>query len=624
MFKRIILNLFFWVATAVNAQTEIFLPQTIAGFDAAAPMQVGMSPVSINATGLFAMAKNAEASLTLPDKTPIAVVHDRVEVHPSGNRTWIGYLRDFGTNYRVIITTGAQGSSGRIALPGNEYWVTSQAGQTWLMDRAAAGVIAATSLIDDGIVPSAKALKIAQAKSLTAQSQDIAEALPTPQSTVDVMVVYTPSLVTQLGSGLQARLDQLVAISNQAYIDSEVAITLRLVHAAQVAYSDATDNSTALNELSGFGSSGSVTIPSSLANVATWRNTYGADLVVLMRAYNNATQSSCGVGWIGGYGAGTLTGSDALGYSVVSNGTSGSYYCDDLTFAHEIGHNMGNRHDHRTDPTATSGVFSYSFGHGIDNSFVTVMGYPSSFTNASRVGKFSNPLVLCNSQACGVSNSADNALSMNNIRAQVAAYRTAVKAAQTITFGTAPTVVVGGTGTVSATASSGLAVSFSIAPSSTGICTLSGSTTGPSVTVTGLLAGPCTVAADQAGDANYNAAPQVLQAFSITATAPSAPTNVAVVSGPGSGRVTVSFTPPIATGGASITSYTATCSASGQPARSTTGASSPLVVSELKSGIAYSCSVTAFNGTASSSASTTVSITPKSKDLTPILMLLLD
>jgi hypothetical protein len=61
--------------------------------------------------------------------------------------------------------------------------------------------------------------------------------------------------------------------------------------------------------------------------------------------------------------------------------------------------------------------------------------------------------------------------------------------------------------TVSATASSGLAVSFSVGASDQ--CTISGST----VHITGV--GSCTVTASQGGDANYNAATSVSRTFSI-------------------------------------------------------------------------------------------------------------
>jgi len=629
MLKRFAIVLLLLAASIAHAQTEILLPRSIAPVAGGtsptlgASLPLGTSAVAVNVAGLFAMAQNAEAALTLPGKAAIAVVHDRVETHPSGNQTWIGYLRDYGTNYRVIITTGADGSSGRIALPGNEYWVTTDAGQTWLLDRQVGGLKRAPNLVNDSIVPPPQALRIAQSK-VASQMPVIGETMPTPQSTVDVMVVYTPSLVTQLGSGLQARLDQLISIANQAYIDSEVAIKLRLVHSAPVAYSDSTSNDTALYELSGSSGSGPVTIPASLANVAGWRNTYGADLVVLMRAFNSAQHISCGVGWVLGYGSESLTGDSEFGYSVVSNGSSGNSRCDDLTFVHEIGHNMGNMHDRRTDPSSTTGVFPYSFGYGVDNSFVTVMGYPTYYTNAPTIGKFSNPSLLCNGQACGVggtgSTSANNALSMNNIRDEVAIFRiSTVKTAQTITFGALPGVLAGGTVTATATASSGLTVSFSVASSS--ICTLSGSA-GPSVTVTAVAAGTCEVRANQAGDDSYNAATQVPRSFTVTAQAPSAPQNVTLVPGPG--RMSVQFDAPASNGGLPITGYTATCSASGQTTRSTTGTNSPLVVTDLKAGVTYSCSVTASNGSFTSPASATKTDKPRSTDLTPILMLLLD
>ena len=84
------------------------------------------------------------------------------------------------------------------------------------------------------------------------------------------------------------------------------------------------------------------------------------------------------------------------------------------------------------------------------------------------------------------------------------------KVAQTLSFGVAPTVIVGGTGTVSATGgASGNPVTFSSITS--GVCSVTGST------VTGLAIGTCTIAADQAGNASYNAAPQVTQNITVNA-----------------------------------------------------------------------------------------------------------
>ena len=67
----------------------------------------------------------------------------------------------------------------------------------------------------------------------------------------------------------------------------------------------------------------------------------------------------------------------------------------------------------------------------------------------------------------------------------------------------------GGFYVVGASASSGLPVSFSLAPGSSGVCTISGAT------VSFVGPGTCTVRANQAGNASYLAAPQVTQSMDV-------------------------------------------------------------------------------------------------------------
>ncbi|MBZ4202295.1 MAG: PPC domain-containing protein, partial [Methylovulum sp.] len=87
------------------------------------------------------------------------------------------------------------------------------------------------------------------------------------------------------------------------------------------------------------------------------------------------------------------------------------------------------------------------------------------------------------------------------------AHATAGKTAQTLSFGTAPTLTVGGTGVISATASSGLSpVYSSVTPS---VCTVA------NAMVTGVSAGICKILAEQAGDDRYHAAPTVSQSFTL-------------------------------------------------------------------------------------------------------------
>ncbi|MDD2775367.1 MAG: FG-GAP-like repeat-containing protein [Gallionella sp.] len=74
---------------------------------------------------------------------------------------------------------------------------------------------------------------------------------------------------------------------------------------------------------------------------------------------------------------------------------------------------------------------------------------------------------------------------------------------QRILFGAAPMIAVGGTGVVTATATSGLPVSFT--SSTPTICSIVGST------VTGVAAGSCIILANQAGNASFQIASQTNQ-----------------------------------------------------------------------------------------------------------------
>jgi hypothetical protein len=110
--------------------------------------------------------------------------------------------------------------------------------------------------------------------------------------------------------------------------------------------------------------------------------------------------------------------------------------------------------------------------------------------------------------------------------------------AQTISFAAIPAQSSGSTLTLTATASSGLPVSYT--SSTTSVCTVSGNTASL------LTAGTCTLVASQAGNASYPAAASVTQSFTVTA-APSFTLSLAASSlslAPGAGGSVVVTTKP--------------------------------------------------------------------------------
>lgn len=139
------------------------------------------------------------------------------------------------------------------------------------------------------------------------------------------------------------------------------------------------------------------------------------------------------------------------------------------------------------------------------------------------------------------------------------------------------------------------------------------SSTNTTVVVPGLTNGTtyaCTAKAFNAlGNSAASAATNVTPSGAGNVTVPGAPTIGAATAGNAS--ASIAFTAPSSNGGATISGYTVTCTA-GSTSKTGTGTASPVSVTGLTNGTAYSCSVKATNSAGSSTASSSVSVTPTS------------
>ena len=201
------------------------------------------------------------------------------------------------------------------------------------------------------------------------------------------MVVYTATTRAAAGGtdAMLATIYLALSEANQSYLNSNISQRLRLVHTEEVNYAESgniqTDRDRLQNPSDGI-----------MDNVPTLRNTYAADVVALIQEDGGGY---CGISFIMSPVSNAF---EPFGYAVVARSCATGNY----SFAHELGHVMGARHDWYVDSTNNS---AYAFNHGYVNKtptapaapWRTIMAYNNDCSdggiNCTRVPYWSNPNV---------------------------------------------------------------------------------------------------------------------------------------------------------------------------------------------------------------------------------------
>lgn len=329
--------------------------------------------------------------------------------------TWVG--TDLTGRIRVLLTIGKDHFFGRALVDGREFYYQPDpdTGECVIEERDPSQKV---PLGDDvltpptaPVVPAAAPDEPSGALSVPAAATNVADGT----SVIDVMVLYTGGLATDYVTTdlIQSRIQYLIDVANDSYINSNINIRLRLVYSQEVSYGDDVPTSVALDDLTGNNGV--------FADVETLRTQYGADQVTLLRSF---VGEYCGLAWL-------MIGNDpGYAYAVVADGSYQGSYCDDLTYVHEVGHNLGCAHDR--DHAVISGIYPYSYGYQFEAGGVgyrTIMAYDC-IGGCTQINYFSNPNVLYEGVATGVpagsADAADNAATIEQTRMVVAGYRGSV------------------------------------------------------------------------------------------------------------------------------------------------------------------------------------------------------
>ncbi|OUS29013.1 hypothetical protein A9Q99_10400 [Gammaproteobacteria bacterium 45_16_T64] len=201
---------------------------------------------------------------------------------------------------------------------------------------------------------------------------------------VSVLVLYAASVSGNV-SDVNALVDLVIDETNQTYIDSGLNQSLQLSLVGTVAVDFA--EMTYPEMLSSLASRSDGV----LDDVHQLRLDHEADVVVLL----SSESDYCGYGYVG---ADYDTAFAVVNYACASG---------NFSFAHEIGHLVGARHDIQND----SSSYPYAYGHGFQSpslAFRTIMSYNCGNGDCPRVGFWSSPDNLFGDEVMGQADTSNN------------------------------------------------------------------------------------------------------------------------------------------------------------------------------------------------------------------------
>lgn len=301
------------------------------------------------------MLREPTVTLELFPGVTIFAAFDRYDPNRDGV-TWVGHVEGVPMSTVTLAYAGGE-MAGSIVTPTALYRIRPSPGGT---ASGSGGRLHVVSQIDQD-----KFLREADPIEPVFTEAELAAAADTPMAdtadAIDVMVVYTAAAAAHAGGrgSITNLINLAVSETNTSYANSGVNQRIRLVHAAQVNYVESNNFSTNLTDLRiGAGA---------LSGVAALRDAHAADLVTML--IRPASPNACGIAYL-------MTSVNAsfafAGHSV----TDTSCVSPNYTFAHELGHNMGARHDWFVD----GGITPHTYAHGHVNAtsgqrWRTIMAY---------------------------------------------------------------------------------------------------------------------------------------------------------------------------------------------------------------------------------------------------------
>ncbi len=289
-------------------------------------------PVIVETSLLAPSASVSIVQAVLPDGSPVKLIKKEKEIRKDNDYTWTGETE--GDDSSTVVLSVVDGIMfGLIETGGKSYFIQP---------------------VLPVVQPEEVVYKVVQKDSIPVampapdgEDESVPEIIPEDYSenedgsVIDILVLYTPQMNDKYKpAALKSLIQHFVDLTNQAYVKSKISTKLRLVHTQEYSYSTENFdiNSSGIDEaLTHIKSADAV-------EIKTARETYNADLVSLLRVHPGS-DTPCGRAY---FMTPDKPDFEPFAFSVVqvrslteATDEETPYYCSELTFAHEIGNNLG-------------------------------------------------------------------------------------------------------------------------------------------------------------------------------------------------------------------------------------------------------------------------------------------
>lgn len=355
------------------------------------PTAAEVTIVSINPQALKAADTANAMTLNVQGRAPVLLDNIRIEERAADKFSWFGTAAAGADRpaAEAILVVDGRDVVGTVRI-GDQLYRIRPAGDNQALIR-----------VDQGKFPEEHPPEYQQLERTPALPR------PAPSDTglADIcpeytaIIAYTAAAKTEAGN-IDALIQLAVDETNQGYANGQVGTKIKLVHKYQTDYAESADMTTDRDRFR---------IPGDgfMDEVHGLRDTHAADVGLLITKSGNY----CGI-------AAAILADAGTAFAVVGQNCATGYY----SFAHEVGHLQGARHNPEADPTATP----FAYGHGIYNepgAWRTIMSYACPAGTCTRLNYWSNPNVMQGGVPMGTAATHDNHRVLNETSCTIAGFR---------------------------------------------------------------------------------------------------------------------------------------------------------------------------------------------------------